>query len=312
YSLKKQMRRVFREVNPDIIHAHNVFSAKMAKEIGGYPMIYDNHEYWSKFVIYQYENSEYSFKDKNNIEKIKRNIATFGNTLRSRKRKMWIKWELDIVSDVPTLVPSNSIMLELSNISRDVYVVPNFPLENEFEAIVEPPYHEKISSVYAGTPAFRGYETPIKNIDGFIDLFKNNSIGQLNIIGWNSNDTEFVKYHGYLDREQMFTEMSRNSLGFIPWKKHPFHPYCSPNKAYEYAHAGLVVFCTNSIQPIFEELKENVIGFDNYETMIPKIKELITAPEMVYKKQLQTFHFAHENLVWEKHENKIFEAYDKA
>jgi glycosyltransferase involved in cell wall biosynthesis len=306
------MKQVFREVNPDIVHAHNIFSAKMAKEIGGYPIVYDNHEYWSKFVIFQYENSESNYEDRNSIEKIKRNITIFGNTIRSRKRKMWIEWEMDIVSELPTLVPSESIRAELSNTSRDVFVLPNFPLENEFESMGEPPYHEKISSVYAGTPAFRGYETPIKNIDGFIDLFNNNSIGQLNVIGWKSKDSEFVRYHGYLDRAEMFTEMSHNSLGFIPWKRHPFHPYCSPNKAYEYAHAGLVVFCTNSIRPIFDELKENVIGFDNYEVMIRKIKELITSPDVVYKKQLTTFQFARKNLLWEKHENKIFEAYNKA
>jgi hypothetical protein len=73
-----------------------------------------------------------------------------------------------------------------------------------------------------------------------------------------------------------------------------------------------VVFCTNSIRPIFDELNENVVGFDNYEVMIRKIKELITSPDVVYKKQLTTFHIARKNLLCEKHENKIFEAYNKA
>ena len=57
YSLKKQMKKVFKEVNPDIIHAHNVFSAKMAKEIGGNPIVYDNHEYWSVYLKRQLESS---------------------------------------------------------------------------------------------------------------------------------------------------------------------------------------------------------------------------------------------------------------
>jgi hypothetical protein len=47
--VKKQMKRVIDEVRPDIIHAHNIFSAKMAMEIGEYPLVYNDHEFWSKF-----------------------------------------------------------------------------------------------------------------------------------------------------------------------------------------------------------------------------------------------------------------------
>ena len=54
-NLKKQMKKIIAEVRPDIIHAHNVFSAKMAKEIDSYPVVYDNHEYWSIYLKRQLE-----------------------------------------------------------------------------------------------------------------------------------------------------------------------------------------------------------------------------------------------------------------
>ena len=225
---------------------------------------------------------------------------------------MWIEWELDIVSKLPTLVPSESIREELSDISKNIFVLPNFPLKSEVELINEPKNHERLASVYAGTPVYKGYQTPIKNIDGFIELFNENAIGELNVIGWKSEDSEFVKYHGFLDRVEMITEMSKSSFGFIPWKKHPFHPYCSPNKAYEYAHAGLIIFSTNSIRPIFDELQENIVGFDDYEAMVEKIKDLMVSPHNIYNRRLKTSRFARNNLLWEKYEKNIFEAYKQA
>ena len=45
--LKKEVRKVIKEVKPDIVHAHNIFSAKMISQFG-LPFIYDDHEYWSQ------------------------------------------------------------------------------------------------------------------------------------------------------------------------------------------------------------------------------------------------------------------------
>ena len=45
--VKKQIFRIIKEVLPDIVHAHNIFSAKMMLEFD-IPFVYDNHEFWSK------------------------------------------------------------------------------------------------------------------------------------------------------------------------------------------------------------------------------------------------------------------------
>jgi glycosyltransferase involved in cell wall biosynthesis len=313
YNLKKQMKKIIDEVRPDIIHAHNVFSAKMAKEIDVYPIVYDNHEYWSKFLVSQYEsNYDLNYLDNDVTDKIKRNITTFGNQIKKNKRKMWIEWELEVAAKFPSLVPSSSIKFELSSISNKIFLLPNFPLKSEIEKIDPPRNYNHISSVYAGTSPYKGYQTPIKNIDGFLDLFITGKLGKLNIIGWTASDTEFIKYHGFLDRADMINEMSKNSIGFIPWKKHPFHPYCSPNKAFEYAHAGLIVFSTNSLQPIFDTLLNNVVGFDDYTDMREKVKNLLSNSEKVFSRRIKTYEFARNNLLWENYENNIFEAYKQA
>ena len=48
-SIKKQLDKVLKETKPDVIHAHNIFSAKMVSEFG-IPFLYDDHEYWPVYV----------------------------------------------------------------------------------------------------------------------------------------------------------------------------------------------------------------------------------------------------------------------
>src|SRR5215472_17595497 len=45
HSVKKQLEKIIRQARPDIVHAHNIFSAKMISEFD-VPFVYDDHEYW--------------------------------------------------------------------------------------------------------------------------------------------------------------------------------------------------------------------------------------------------------------------------
>ena len=62
-SVKKRIRKVVLEVNPDIIHAHNIFSAKIASELK-IPFIYDDHEFWSKHSMLLTEINKIASKKK--------------------------------------------------------------------------------------------------------------------------------------------------------------------------------------------------------------------------------------------------------
>src|SRR5919106_2523062 len=62
-SIKKQLDKVLKETKPDVIHAHNIFSAKMVSECG-IPFVYDHHEYWPVYVKRQ---SEVSRQNQQNI-----------------------------------------------------------------------------------------------------------------------------------------------------------------------------------------------------------------------------------------------------
>jgi glycosyltransferase involved in cell wall biosynthesis len=166
-----------------------------------------------------------------------------------------------------------------------------------------------LSSVYAGSDGHNKQKYPSRNIDGLTDPFLTRDIGELVIIGWDEKSSSKIKHYGFLPRQKMFEEMSNHSIGLIPFKKHWAHVYMSPNKAYEYVHAGLFVMCSSSIKPVAQTLMHNCIMFDDYSDMASKLEYFRDNLEELYNKRLKTFEFAHNNLTWEKYEKNIFNAY---
>jgi len=190
-----------------------------------------------------------------------------------------------------------------------IFVVPNFPLRREVGEFREPHPHARLSCTYAGGDAHNKEKYPHLNREGLPELFSNHDIGDLTIIGSEGPSSENVRYTGYLKRDSMYVEMSKHSIGLIPFKKHWSHAYLNPNKAYEYAHAGLYVMCTSSLTTIRETLKDNCSTFEDYETLLPQLDYFKGNPDVLYNKRLRIFEFAQGNLIWEKNEQDIFRAY---
>ena len=315
HSLKKQMKQIFKEVNPDIIHAHNIFSAKMAKEIGEYPIVYDNHEYWSVYLKRQLENTDthknesLDSKTKTHSITLERNLRAF---LKSRYVTLWSREEKEIVATTPTITVSTTIAEDLNKIGNRVYLIPNYPLQEEISWIKEPIFHQKLSSVYAGVEPTGTAKSMHRNIEGFIDLFDKYEIGKLVILGWENQSTKNVEFLGFVSRKVMYQQMQNHSIGIIPFKAHWSHVFISPNKAYEYAHAGLFVVTSSSFVPIVKTLEDNCITFVDYLDLKNKMFDLLNDMDTIFKKRLGIYKFARNNLLWEKYENNIFEAYKQA
>ena len=315
-SIKKQLDQVLKETKPDVIHAHNIFSAKMVSEFG-IPFVYDDHEYWPVYVKRQ---SEVFRQNQQNIRPITlgwpRMIARkfMREYLTSKAVKLWTKWEQEIVSSHPTITVSEQIATDLRTNynAKDVFVVPNFPMFSEVRDFEKPRYHDSLSSVYAGGDGNNIDKYPNRDIDNLDTTFLQHGIGDLVVIGWNAKSPSIkVRYMGFLPRQEMYREMFNHSIGLIPWKQHWSHAFVSPNKAYEYAHAGLAIVCTSSFAVIKEILGEHCITFEDYEDMASKLKYFKENLDELYKRRLRVFEFARENLIWEKNESSIIEAYRK-
>jgi glycosyltransferase involved in cell wall biosynthesis len=316
HSVRKQFDKVLKETKPDVIHAHNIFSAKMVSEFG-VPFVYDDHEFWPIYVKRQSEVSKQN----------QQSIQTYGwrwprvlarkilrEFLASKAVRLWTRWEREIVSSNPTITVSEQIAAELRTNydAKSVFVVPNFPMHSEVKDFEKPRFHDNLSSVYAGGDGHNIDNYPNRDIDDLDNTFLQNDIGKLIIIGWNNNSSsDKIRYMGYLPRQTMFQEMFSHSIGLIPFKRHWSHVYISPNKAYEYAHAGLLVACTYSFIVIKEILKEHCVVFDDYVEMASKLTYFKENLDEVFIKRLKIFDYARKNLIWENNESNIIEAYKR-
>jgi glycosyltransferase involved in cell wall biosynthesis len=281
------------------------------------PFVYDDHEYWPVYVKRQ---SEIARQNQQNIRLLTpgwpRALARkfLLDFLMSQAVKLWTKWEQEIVSSHPTITVSEQIAADLRTNykAKDVFVVPNFPMFSEVRDFEKPRFYDTLSSVYAGVEA-KGEATPAhRNIDGFFSTFMRQDVGDLVVIGWDSKSPSAkVKYMGFLPREEMFKEMLNHSVGLVPFKRHWSHVYISPNKAYEYAHAGLAIVCTSSFAAIKGILGQHCITFEDYEDMASILKYFKENLDELYERRLRIFEFARENLIWEKNENRIIEAYKR-
>jgi len=289
--LKKRFKRVLASYSPDLVHAHNVFAAKLCLEVE-VPFIFDSHEYWSK------ENPLRLIKRGWMPLSVKRRVAQWYGL------RQWSEWQLEIVKVTPTITVSTTIGDQFTQIGKHVFIIPNFPLSCEVQNL-KFERKTKFSSVYLGCDI--SVETKHRHIQHILPLFRNFEIGNLTIIG----DKKFtstspkIQSLGFLPHHLMLNELTKHHVGLLPWKPYPYHEYCLPNKAAEYSHAGLPCLCSSSLVCVKDTLQDCCITFNDDSEFLEKMVTLRDG-EMNPKEIIE---FARENLIWEKHEEKILEAY---
>ena len=311
HRVKRQIEKLVKQLGPDIIHSHNIGSAKISHDLG-LPAVFDDHEYFGMLSRVNAENIKLQNTQnlKSGFDRIKQNMKV--SFISQQSISNWTNWEKELVLSVPTITVSEQIANELREVgdgkTKEIIVVPNFPLETEI-SFKEPQDHVHLSSVYAGGDS-KHKQVTNRDISGLTNLFADNDIGNLTIIGWErAESSEKYKATGFLPRDRMFSEMIQNSIGLIPWKKHWSHPFLNPNKAYEYAHAGLFVMLTSDLRSVVGTLEDNCLTFEDYEDLASKLKYFRSNTDELYERRLKIFNYARKNLFWEKHEQKIMDAY---
>jgi glycosyltransferase involved in cell wall biosynthesis len=311
HRVKRQIEKLVKQLGPDIIHSHNIGSAKISHDLG-LPAVFDDHEYFGMLSRVNAENIKLQNTQnlKSGFDRIKQNMkASF---ISQQSISNWTNWEKELVLSLPTITVSEQIANELREVAdgktKEIIVVPNFPLEAEI-SFKEPQDHGHLSSVYAGGDS-KHKQVTNRDISGLTNLFADNDIGNLTIIGWeHAESSEKYKATGFLSRDKMFSEMIQNSIGLIPWKKHWSHPFLNPNKAYEYAHAGLFVMLTADLRSVVSTLEDNCLTFEDYEDLASKLEYFRSNTDELYERRLKIFNYARKCLIWEKHEQKIMDAY---
>ena len=304
-SVKKQIKKILEELRPDIVHAHNVLIAKVISELD-VPMVYDDHEYWSI-----YKKRFYKSRIINNYEKfLKRKIRNFSY---NRLIKIWSKWESDVITKYPTIATSRTTINEMQEkYSKEIFLLPNFPLRTESSLPQPLVFHDDLKCVYTGKESLKetSHLSTHRNITGLDRVFNENNIGKLILMGrMNIQSSENVIYKGFLSRKDMYEEMAKCSIGLLAQKKINSHKYISPNKPFEYAHAGLHVVSTSGFSDVIDTFHNNCTIIEDYNDLVAQLSYFRDNKDELYKKRIKTYNFAKENLIWEKYDKNIIEAY---
>lgn len=318
--VKRQLHKILKQEAPDLVHSHNLYSAKLISELG-VPFVFDDHEYWSvssKILLeMDYQPFQSSIRTRTRINPEKPNISMKRRMNRIRRRlidryaiRLWTAWEKELISTAPVIVVSESIAKDYQRHGNTrSFLVPNYPMLSEVEALGLPTYQTQLNCIYSGGDGNDKVMYPQRQMDGLFELFENDKRFPLTIAGWSDPSFSNLRFLGFLSRPEMFSEMSRHTVGLLPWKKHWAHYYTNPNKPYEYAHAGLAIACTSSILPVIESLQNCCVKFEDYPDLVNKLDYLQHHPEELHNLRKRTQELAREKLTWEKHEAQIINAY---
>ena len=318
--VKKQLKEILKQEAPDIVHSHNLYSAKLVSELG-VPFVFDDHEYWSVssriLLEMDYRPFQASIRSQNRINPAMSKTSIIKRMNRMRRRlidryaiRVWTSWEKGLISDAPVIVVSDPIAKDYRRkLNAKAYLVPNYPTMTEVQAVRSPTYRTQVDCIYSGGDGNDKVMYPQRQMDGLFELFDNEKRFPLTIAGWSDSSFSNLRFLGSLSRSEMFAEMSRHTVGLLPWKKHWAHYYTNPNKPYEYAHAGLAIACTSSIQPVIESLEGCCMRFDDYPDLLNKLCYLQQDPDGLHKLRIRTQELARNKLTWEKHESQIISAY---
>ncbi|MGH9925764.1 MAG: glycosyltransferase, partial [Nitrososphaeraceae archaeon] len=117
--VKKQLKKILKQEAPDIVHSHNLYSAKLISELG-VPFVFDDHEYWSMSSKILLEMDYQPFQSSIRTQKIGKSEMskiTFKRRMSRIRRRLidryairkWSAWEKELISTTPVIVVSETI-----------------------------------------------------------------------------------------------------------------------------------------------------------------------------------------------------------
>lgn len=230
-SIRTEWTEAVKTIDPDIVHANDIIPAKFTLATG-YPMVYDDHEYWSKQLI-QFE-----------VWPFYKRIA-----IRPFTRAVPI-WEKEILKTHVTLTVSEAIAREHRRYCSHVFVLNNYSLKEEVELLDA--VRNREGAVYVGSDFDRKKFAPHRDLTGLTDC------------------VNFDVLSG-LPRAEMYKNLIKYRLGLVPFRVHPYHEYADSSKTYDYLACGLQVLMSRMIFEAHGRLPFTH-PFDDYSELANMIK----------------------------------------
>lgn len=287
---KERLKEIVEEVDPDIIHAHDIYNAHFVADIDR-PLVYDDHEYWSNAI--KNDTAPGSWLS---FGKWKRSVG-----LQIRRRNI-PKWEQEILSRSTVITVAERIAEAHRKFNPHVFVVENFPHSTE---IYDVPLEgrDPVLSAYIGRD-LGTMGNKYRSTGNFFQLARSTKDIKLKIIGdVKIKSEENIISTGFVDHRRILGLIADCTFGLGPWIPHESHQYSSANKLYLYAHAGLhiIIPYTLTIHPF-----SSYSYFKTHE----EIFDIIRNPPKIEPEEI--IHHARENILFDLRYPRIKEAYDIA
>ncbi len=202
--IRAEWAEVVSEIDPDIIHANDIVAANFSSDLG-FPMVYDDREYWKMQRI--------QFKSWPLWKRIA--IRPFTNVIP--------KWEKELVSKFVTITVSEGIAEEHRKISPNVFVLGNYGLLAEFKDLATNQNREGIA--YVGSDFNQKRFAKHRDLTGIKDVLS------------------FDILTG-LPRQELYKKLSTYRFGLLPFKPSSYHKYVSASKTFDYLNCGVQVIMT--------------------------------------------------------------------
>jgi hypothetical protein len=225
-SIRLDWNSAIKEADPSLIHANDIVAAEYCSE-SGYPMVYDDHEYWSMQRIV-YEN--WPLWKKIAIRPFLKAIP---------------KWEKKLLSKHVTLTVSEGIAEEHRRICDHVFVLHNYNILAEMKDL--PLDTERSGIAYVGNDYARKRFAPHRDMTGLKDHL------------------EFDALHG-LPRHELYLKLLTYNFGLLPFRHTYYSKYIGSSKVYDYLSCGLQVMMTRSLYDAFRQLPYTH-PFDDYKDL---------------------------------------------
>jgi len=220
---KKGFKKILSDLNPDIIHAHDILASKVCSDLRE-PFIYDDHEYWSK----QARIRPYSSLSR---------ILT--NPLMIIRYSSWERKVLDTARVVITV--SDTIKEDHERKTQTpVFCVPNFVSELDHKILSNLKQSKKRLSVVV----FGGKRTK-EDLKALIDVCDSLEPEKyfITVIGKEPLVNDRINCVGYLSFKELFLELPKHHTGLIPIPKKRerknYIKYSSPNRIFQMISAGV-------------------------------------------------------------------------
>lgn len=296
---KKSFLKIYNENKPDIVHAHNFFSAKVCYDLK-IPYIYDDHEYWSFQIAAR-------AKDK---------ISFFSQRKLTNRRltKLINKYEKKILSNAKSVITvSDTIAEEHKAFNEKTYSIPNFPSSFEIDQIPKvTSNYDKLKLLLISNYSSDS-EKNKKFTDNFIDVLSKANY-DLTVIGSVPKKYDNVQYLGFIPHNNLIKQISKYHIGlrtFQPDKKVVgYYRYSSPNRIFLYLHAGIIPVIHEEMIYLRKILKDYCIVVENESQLVNLLPDYLNNDDFIKNSPQRTQAFAQKNFVFDDYQNVISKIYE--